>query len=413
MTEHIVTTDDRGSSRENWRPELTLGLILGHFALFGIVAGVKGVVWAELLEALDIGKGPFGTAQIASSLISTIVVVLYARLVTRTGTRPIALAGLALMGVAILWLAWAGSFVTLLLILGILGAGSGLLDGAMIQGSVDWERAARRARMNLIHSGFSVGAVVGALVAGVGLALGASYNAVLAGLAVSCLAVFAVTVPLRYPPAGESITEKRGGDWRNVLSAPEVRALIAIILFSIVVESVAFIWAVIYLRDELGASAFVGGASFALFNGMMFAGRIANTPFVARYGSRVSLLVSGIGIGLGGIVLIAASTVPLAVAALALIGLGVAGIFPTVMSAAAERLPDRSGALTTVVMTVTYLAFMLTPPAVGWIAELSSLRAAMLLVALSGAGILWLAWRLEPAHTPQPVDIADVAEADA
>ncbi len=139
----------------------------------------------------------------------------------------------------------------------------------------------------------------------------------------------------------------------------------------------------------------------------MFAGRIANTPFVERYGSRVSLLVSGIGIGLGGLLLIAASTVPLAVAALALIGLGVAGIFPTVMSAAAERLPDRSGALTTVVMTVAYLAFMLTPPAVGWIAEFSSLRAAMLLVALSGAGILWLAWRLEPARALQSIEAVE------
>jgi len=125
----------------------------------------------------------------------------------------------------------------------------------------------------------------------------------------------------------------------------------------------------------------------------MFAGRLANTPLVARSGPRVSLLASGIGIGAGGLLLVVAGSVPLAMAALALVGLGVAGIFPTVMSAAAARLPDRSRELTAVVMIVTYLAFMVTPPAIGWVAELSSLRIAMILLPVSGGAIVWLAAR--------------------
>src|SRR5690606_25387623 len=88
---------------------------------------------------------------------------------------------------------------------------------------------------------------------------------------------------------------------------------------------------------------------------------------------------------------VASHSVPLAMLALALAGLGVAGIFPTVMSAAAGRLPDYSRELTTVVMTVTYIAFMITPPAIGWLAELSSLRTALLLLPGSGLIIVWLA----------------------
>ena len=44
-------------------------------------------------------------------------------------------------------------------------------------------------------------------------------------------------------------------------------------------------------------------------------------------------------------------------------------------------------------MTVTYIAFMITPPAIGWIAELSSLRTAMLLLPTSGLVIIALAVR--------------------
>ncbi|HMM41502.1 MAG TPA: hypothetical protein PKA95_06335, partial [Thermomicrobiales bacterium] len=63
--------------------------------------------------------------------------------------------------------------------------------------------------------------------------------------------------------------------------------------------------------------------------------------------------------------------------------------------------------LTVVVMTVTYVAFMATPPAVGWIAELSSLRAAMALLPVSGVVIVWLARRLAAAPRPAVSPISD------
>ncbi|HMM42227.1 MAG TPA: hypothetical protein PKA95_10025, partial [Thermomicrobiales bacterium] len=63
-----------------WRVGPAFGLILGHFAVFGVVAGVRGVVWAELVEALRIGAGAFGSAQLAASLVSIGAVVLNAQL---------------------------------------------------------------------------------------------------------------------------------------------------------------------------------------------------------------------------------------------------------------------------------------------------------------------------------------------
>jgi MFS family permease len=396
-----------GHGAHGWQPGRALVLLLAHFALFGSVIGIKGVLWAELIAALHIGEGPFGSAQLASALVSTVVVLLYARLARRTGTRPIALAGLGLLIVTQLGLAWAGSLAALVVVLALTGAASGLYDGSMTQASVDWERAARRARMNLLHAGFSSGAVAGAVTAGVALAADVDYRAILVGATVLCLVVWMATLAVRYPPTAPpaAVPGDTGGDWRAVLGLAPVRALVGIILCSIVIESVAFVWAVIYLREQLGASALIGGASFALFNATMFAGRLANTPVVARYGARASLLASGVGIGLGGLLLIVANSIPLAVAALGLIGLGVAGIFPTVMSAAAAQLPNRSGALTTVVMTVCYLAFMVTPPAIGWVAQLQSLRLALVLVPLTGLVIVALAWRLALARiveSPSP-----------
>jgi hypothetical protein len=46
-------------------------------------------------------------------------------------------------------------------------------------------------------------------------------------------------------------------------------------------------------------------------------------------------------------------------------------------------------------MTATYSAGIMTPPALGWIAQFGSLRVSMIAVALAGAGTLWLTRRLE------------------
>jgi MFS family permease len=111
---------------------------------------------------------------------------------------------------------------------------------------------------------------------------------------------------------------------------------------------------------------------------------------VERRGPAASLALSGVGLMLGGVVLVAAWSAEVGLLALFLVGFGVAGIYPTVMGAAGERLPGRSGTLASVMMTSTYSASMFTPPLLGWIAQFSSLRLSMVAIALSGAGILWL-----------------------
>jgi MFS family permease len=167
-------------------------------------------------------------------------------------------------------------------------------------------------------------------------------------------------------------------------------------------ESVANLWSVIYLT-ELGAGSVLGGAAFALANAAMFAGRIANAPLVARFGPAASLNVSGVGLILATAVLLLpgapqgageagplAGPIPLAMAGFVLMGLAVAGVVPTALTAAGRLAPGSSGATAGRLMAAVYVAFIVSPPLVGWLAERASLRAALLVVGLSGLGILCL-----------------------
>jgi fucose permease len=138
----------------------------------------------------------------------------------------------------------------------------------------------------------------------------------------------------------------------------------------------------------------VGGAAFALFNGTMFFGRLGNTWLVTRRGARVSLIVSGAAMLLSALLLLLPGGVSLAIVAFMLLGLAVAGVVPTVLSAAAKFAPGNTAVLTGGIMAAAYSGFIICPPLTGWIADLFSLQAALLNVGFCGLAVIWLALRV-------------------
>jgi fucose permease len=124
----------------------------------------------------------------------------------------------------------------------------------------------------------------------------------------------------------------------------------------------------------------------------MFAGRVGNAWLVRFWGARISLLLSGAGLMLANILLLGGLWS--AIAAFIIMGLAVAGVVPTVLSAAAHLAPGRSALVTGGIMSVAYTGFIIIPPITGWVADALSLRAALLCIGLSGLAIVALARRL-------------------
>ncbi len=379
-----------------WQPGLVWVLLLSYFGLLGILIGVQGVLWAEVMQALQLSEGTFGSAQLVSPLLSVGVLLQGGPLCAWAGKKRLALMGLLLLAISTLALAGAmglGSFVAAL---ALSGAGMGLLEVAMNGATMDWEQATGRNAMNVMHAGFSGGAVLGAIAAGWLLTLGWSYGHVFALLTLLGGLASLATWPVRYPlvdaaPAGLS---GLGATLRLLLSRRALVLMALLCLLGVAAESVAYTWSVIYLR-QLGAEAAVGGMAFALFNGAMFVGRLANAPLVARLGPQVSLTTSGLGLVLAALLLLVPGQVPPTVVAFVLMGLAVAGVVPTVLSAATPLTPGHSGAIAGGLMAAAYVGFVLCAPLVGWLAEFVSLQVALLSgVGLSGLAVVGLARRL-------------------
>jgi MFS family permease len=236
--------------------------------------------------------------------------------------------------------------------------------------------------------------VLGAFAAGLLLGVGWSYAAVLLLLALLCGIALLATLTVQYPPSDMFVSAQSGprATIRLILGQRALVMLSIICILGVVGESFANLWSVIYLH-ELGAAAVVGGAAFALFNGAMFFGRLGNTWLVHQHGTRISLLISGAAMLLSALLLLLPGSVPLAIIAFMLLGLAVAGVVPTVLSAAATFAPGNTAALTGGIMAAAYSGFIICPPLTGWIADQFSLQAALITVGLSGLAVLWLARR--------------------
>ena len=58
------------------RPNASFFLVLSYFVQFGILLGAQGVIWPEVLAALGVSKGIFGTAQLLSPAVAIVFLML-------------------------------------------------------------------------------------------------------------------------------------------------------------------------------------------------------------------------------------------------------------------------------------------------------------------------------------------------
>lgn len=373
-----------------WQPKRTFALLAGYFGLFGMFIGVLGVLWAPLVAQLRLTESVFGMTQLVSPLVAVAVMSQGGRISAGLTGKAVSIVGLLVLGASIALLGQSTGLTLFVVALAISGLGNAFLEIGMNGTTLEWERASGRSVMNLMHAGFSAGATVGALMTGILLDRSWTTGQVLWLVAGLYGLMSLLTISARFPPqVNREDDHAQTSQTLGLLRGNRVlQALAAICLFGIAVEGLANQWSGLHI-NALGGDALVIGTAFSLFNAAMFIGRLLNTVVVARTGPATSLWLSGIGLALAGVLLLVPN-ITVVVVALTLMGLSVAGIVPTVLSAAAQAMPGNSGATASVVMAVSYIGFIVTPVGIGWIAEWFSLSVAFGGVILMGLAILAL-----------------------
>jgi MFS family permease len=153
-----------------------------------------------------------------------------------------------------------------------------------------------------------------------------------------------------------------------------IMVLVAVTLSAMIMEGAGIDWSAIYMRDVFAVSPFLSGFAVALGAGAQAVTRFFADPFVERYSpiavARVLLGVLGVGV----LLVFFAPIDWLALVGFALMGVGTAVIFPLAMSAAAQ-LTDRPASTNVASLAqVSFVAFLLGPPLLGYVAEAFGIR---------------------------------------
>jgi len=297
-------------------------------------------------------------------------------IVARLGSRPLVLVGALGYAAGLVPVGLSTSFGALALSLGLVGFANGVLDVSMNVHGLAVERHLKRPILATLHAAFSFGALAGAAFGGAVAAAGVGVEEHLTSAAVLG-ALVAVVAFLGLLPASADASPE------GPAVARPTRALAVIGLFAFCVllsEGAVNDWSAVYLEGELDASDGVAAVGLAAFSLTMGMGRLA--------GDRMSLALGPVRLARGGAALAATGmTIALAgggpaaaIAGFAVMGLGLAALFPIALRAAAER-TGTPGPAVAAVSATGYLGLLAGPPLVGLLSDAVGLRAALVLVA--------------------------------
>lgn len=353
----------------------------------------------EIRDRIGVGLDGLGLMMTIAITIGTVGSLQSPRLIERFGTRRTLVVGGVLLVSALPTIGFATVPVVFVLGAATMFVADGLVDVSMnLQGS--WLSARRHAPvMNRLHGLWSLGTVIGGLLAARAAAAGVSLETHLTVAAAMML------VSLGFVARGLlTVDEVHADDGVQRADSPvpgrSSAARLALIVlavsgaFSITVELVSSDWAAFRLSEDFGATAGFAGLGYVAFTVGMTVGRLGGDALVVRIGDerllRWAIVVAGFGLA-------GAAFVPnrwAVLVAYVVAGLGVSTFFPKLYDDAA-RFRGRRGAGLAWLRTGSSVTALMIPTLVGVLAATSlSVGSATAIVTLPCiAGLLALSAR--------------------
>jgi MFS family permease len=349
------------------------------FALFGVLWGGWQAVLPDLAAAYELSSGPLGAILTAGFAASLPLMLVAGRALDRFGAGRVVAVSAFGMALALGAVALLPPLVGLGAAVIVFASGSGGYDVAINGAAVADREWSQPARLTLLHAAFSGGGAAGAIAAGALIGAGVSPSYVYAALAWMLVAVALLSRGRR------SATASGGGGAVPSAIARAMLPLAALAALAFLAEGSMETWSAIYLRDELGAAAFVGALGPGAFHAAMLSGRLVGAGVAGRLGAAATLLVGGSLSVAGMAVALVVAEPAVAIPGLAVAALGASFVVPVVMSLAAGRAGAHAGRATSYVLSLGYAGFLIGPSLVGVLGEVAGLRVALVVVPVATA----------------------------
>ena len=360
-------------------------LLAGYWS-FGQYWGVWVILVAELNRDHDLSYGHEGLLLALLSIVAVVVMAFGAPRLARLPLGALVAGSLATLAIGSLAMALLPSS-TLWIAFVVVGAGNGLIDVFLNVDAQRIEVDTGRPVLQWLHASYAAGGVTGACLGGVIVAAGIDYRV---GLAIASLVLFLTAgwnglhgSRVRGAPEEASTFSLSAFRRHPALWVPGL-----VILFAFLVEGSMDTWSGLYLQDQLGATALKAAFAFAAFSASLCLGRLFAGRVLFGLGRRATIVISGLGAAAGGAVAAATDSPVVVAVAFLVMGFAISASAPAAFGLVDSAAPGDQANGVAAVTTIGYSGFVWSPPIYGWIAQVFDLRAAMVVIVTSTAGIV-------------------------
>ncbi|NLJ25815.1 MAG: MFS transporter [Firmicutes bacterium] len=374
-----------------WTANLSLVLI-------GLIGNIIGPVMPSVIGEYGISLATAGMVFTAQGLGRIVAVFSTSSWSDRVGRKPVMRLGgiLTVIGAIGYGISpiWFGNILSAV----VLGAGSGMLDGASNALVSDLYTEKRGLALNRLHVFFGLGSLIGPLVAAFFLGIGNSWRLLFLVIAAMAGAHVVFSSSQSYPEVSigkgnnqDHVTQAR----KTLLTSPEFWLLSGIMFTYSGMGGTIVGWVNTYLSDKLTVTVLLASVVLALYNVGLTVGRLIWGGVSERVGYPRTLLICA----LGGLVFVTSAVLGRQLWWIAisfwLTGFFLAGLFPTAVAHGTGLFSQLTGTVSGYMITAASLGGMILPFLVGALSDVVGLRLGMLAAPFFGIAQLVLAASLQ------------------
>jgi fucose permease len=299
--------------------------------VYGSTLTIFGATLPRIIEDFKWSYTVTGLVFTVSSVGFFVSAFVSGFVVERYKAKPFFIAALCLCATALSLFARTPSAIVNLLLNLVIGFSHGIMEVIINYEVIRLEKVGQSRLMNLLHAGFSIGAVVGPLGVSALLREGREWNIIfpfIGGL-FFILAVFFVTTPF-FGPDPRPVSSKAGG--LSLLRKPMFTLLCLAMLLYVGSELGASLWMSEYFVRILAVPASMAAFSVStLWIGLLAGRTLISALWHEKRQEVLVLILSLLCMGSLLVLLVIRSSLP-AMTIVFVLGLGFSGIYPLIMS---------------------------------------------------------------------------------
>ena len=367
-------------------------------SLFFFGMGFCFATWAsripDIKSMLHLSEGELGTLLFILPIGQLIGMPFSGKIVTKYGSRSISILGILLYSFSLILLGLATEKWQLAIALILFGFFANFCSISVNTQAVYTQKLFDKPIIGSFHGSWSLAGFFGALLSLLMLALQINplQHFIIAFVFIALIVVFNYKFIIK----AKVKKEEKNSNYSLIKNPNTTLILLGIIcFFGMASEGIMYDWSGVYFKEIIKAPGALVALGYTTFMISMAIGRFLSDILVRKYGVKKVLMISGIVITSG---LYSAVLFPFLIPstiAFMFVGFGVSNVVPIIFNVAGNNSKVPTGIAITIVSSISFLGFLVGPPVIGFIAEMTNLKYSFAIIGVFGLFITILVSQLK------------------